>query len=360
MAGLCDDIERFADGEMPPAEAEAFRDHLLECANCRVQLENLLQLDLLVARNVEKRAPEERPSQRPPRPRWQVIAAFAAVWLVLAAGGVFFSRRGTAGDPWLQAEPERRIEMRLAYVNADRHRPLAARKMGAGEEAGGKLPLETLAALERKGDAAGLAAALLVRDDNSLAEQALARLASLPNSPEIETDRAAAYLAKGEPQEALRHLERALEAAPRLGPALWNRALALSALDLRRSAARAFEQVANLGEPGWADEARKRASELASAEDARVQRWKAANNTTPPPEVLALQERAKAQLAQGELDEAWAHAERARSQLRATNELSSERLTLGLLAEIAQLRNDLPLARAYREEQAEWDRGDER
>ena len=54
-----------------------------------------------------------------------------------------------------------------------------------------------------------------------------------------------------------------LDAAPRHPQALWNRALALRDLGLALAAAEAFEAVAALHEPGWADEARAHAQQLA-------------------------------------------------------------------------------------------------
>ena len=165
--------------------------------------------------------------------------------------------------------------MRLAIASADQHRPLAARKMGQAASPGSKLSLEALSELERNDDAAGLAAAFLARNDPSLVEQAEAYLAPLPGTPQNETLRATALLMKGEPAEALRHLERALEQDPKFAPALWNKALALRDLDLLEPAALLFRELAQRGEPGWAEEARQRAEALSTTEQARIQRWKA-------------------------------------------------------------------------------------
>jgi len=297
MASLHDQVERFADGELPPAEAEAFRDHLLDCARCRAELENLLQLDQRLERVVERQpaavAPQVRSIWSARRP---AVAAAALAALAAAVIAVVLVRRGSvSGDPWLMAEAERRVDLRLAYAPVDRHRPLASRTMGAGTGAP-RLPLEAMAALEREGDAAGLAAAYLLRNDRSLAEQAAAALAPLPVTPEAEADRSAAALALGDAAAALRHADAALDRAPRLGPALWNRAVALQGLELRFAAAEAFERVAQLGEPGWADEARRRAADLTAAARSRLDRWQAvmragealvASGTPPPAAMVA-------------------------------------------------------------------------
>ena len=187
--------------------------------------------------------------------------------MALLGAAAVLLRRPSAAAPAL-AETTRRIEMRLAYAPADPHRPFAPRKALPEQPAA-----EMLAALERKTDATGFAAALLLRDDPSLVDEALKRLEPLPSTPEVETNRAAALLAKGKPEEALRHLGRALEGQNGLPQALWNRALALKALDLRRTASRDFEAVAARNEPGWSAEARTRAFALISADKSRRERW---------------------------------------------------------------------------------------
>ncbi|QRK11514.1 CHAT domain-containing protein [Archangium violaceum] len=274
MSAPCERIERFADGELAPDEAEAFREHLLDCIRCKVELGNLLQLEMMASRYVEQRP---IPLFAPPRrvvSRWRVVALAGAACAALLAVAVFVRSGASWADPWLMREPKRRLEMRLAIAAADHHRPLAARRMGESSQ-GAQLPLEALAKLERNGDTAGLAAALLARNDKSLVEQALAYLAPLPSTPENETLRATAFLLKGAPEEALRHLDRALDQDPTFPQALWNKALALRELDLLAPSARLFRELAQRGEPGWAEEARQRAEALSAAEQARILRWKA-------------------------------------------------------------------------------------
>jgi len=296
MSAHCERIEHFADGELAPEEAEAFRQHLLDCDRCKAELGNLLQLKMMASRHVEREPASVPAPARRIFSRWSVAAAVGAACAALLAVGVFVRTGRSRTDPWLASEPERRLEMRLAIAAADQHRPLAARKMGQAPSQGSKLSLEALTELERNDDAAGLAAAFLARNDKSLVDQAEAYLAPLPSTPENETLRATALLMKGKPEEALRHLENALQQAPKLSAALWNKGLALRDLDLLEPAALIFREVAQLGEPGWAEEARQRAEALSAAEQARIQRWKAVvsaglalstNGTLPSTELLA-------------------------------------------------------------------------
>ena len=159
-----------------------------------------------------------------------------------------------------------------------------------------RLPLEALDKLQRQGEAQGLAAAYLVRGEAGLVDTALTTLEPLPVTPEVESDRAAALLGKGQPEEAIRHLDRALAESPALPQALWNRGLALRELGLRLVAARSFEEVAARGEPGWSEEAARNASLLRESETRRKTRWQEAQKagkaliaegTAPSPELLA-------------------------------------------------------------------------
>lgn len=207
-----------------------------------------------------------------PGPRGLVIAALCVAALVLGT----LALRTPRQDPelWLPRETERRLEARLTLAAADQYRPLGTRKKEAPLAPAAPLPLAALARLERAGDSRQLAAAYLVRGDSSLAEPALAALASLEDAPEVETDRAAALLLKGLPAQALEKVERVLDRSPDLTQAHWNRGMALLALDLPSLAARSFSEVANRKEPGWSQEAARRAEELQTQEQSRQQRWK--------------------------------------------------------------------------------------
>lgn len=50
MTTQCANLERFADGELKPVEANAFRSHLLTCAKCQVGLGEVLRLGMLAFR----------------------------------------------------------------------------------------------------------------------------------------------------------------------------------------------------------------------------------------------------------------------------------------------------------------------
>jgi hypothetical protein len=89
----------------------------------------------------------------------------------------------------------------------------------------------------------------------------------------VSNDRAVLALSKGDEAGALALLEKTFLEQPRSAQALWNRGLALRDLELWISSAEAFEAVAALGEPGWADEARARAQALRERDHAEQQGW---------------------------------------------------------------------------------------
>jgi len=279
MASPCDNVAQFVDGELPPESAEAFRLHLGDCAKCQREIHELLQYDLLGHEQLQIDA-AKAPAGRPlapviplwRRPAFMVGAALAAVLLVLV-GVQLISPAGPRQDVWLAERPQRLLEARLSHPGADRHRPSASRMMGS-ESPVPALPLEELARLE-KSDPQGLAAAYLVRNDPSLADQALQRLEGLNRSPEIENDRAVVLLLKGRPEDALQLVDGVLAELPRHPQALWNRGLALRELGLPLLAARTFTEVAALKEPGWSEEAEQKAESLRRDTFARRDRWQA-------------------------------------------------------------------------------------
>jgi len=285
MGTPCDNIELFVDGELAPEQAAAFRNHLPDCARCQHQVTDLLQLKLLAHRHqedAEENAPAPLAYVPPPsfwrRPLVMASAGLAAALLVLGAVRAFLPS-GPRHDVWLAQRSQRLLEARLAHSGADVHRPPEARMMG-GDDRPEELPLESMAWLERE-DPHGLAAAYLVRDEPGLADQALRKLeelekrTTLERSPELVNDRAVAMLLKRRPEEALRLVDSVLEKHPRHPQALWNRGLALRELGLPLLAARAFTEVAALGEPGWSDEATQKAQTLKTPELERRKRWKA-------------------------------------------------------------------------------------
>jgi hypothetical protein len=261
-----DQLAAYVDGELPAAEAEAFELHLAGCAACRGALHDALQLVAIEAgapaRAQRSPAAVGAPIHRRPLARRPaVLVAAAAVILVGIAAGVRRMLRVPDAPPApiaLALAPDRAIEGRVSYPAADRHRPYRVARAGAAPAE--RIGFEPLAELEHRGDLHGVAAVSLLRGDPVRATDYLDRAAP---SLDVAADRALVLLAEGHPRDALIALDRVLDAAPRHPQALWNRALALRDLGLPLVAAEAFDAVAALHEPGWADEAAARARQLA-------------------------------------------------------------------------------------------------
>jgi tetratricopeptide (TPR) repeat protein len=260
-------VHAFADGELEPTEAEAFRTHLGTCERCQAELNDIRQLQALSGRLAKAQAPqkkEEAPSNVI-RPTWgrrrtalTVVMGGAvafAVAMLRTPGG---SRDGE-GSPTLALAPTRSLEARLSYGAASGWRPYNVKRSG-NEPALELVPLETLSRLEKAGDYHGMATGYLLRGEGEQAASALGRVSTA--SPDVDSDRAVVALSKGSLEEALAILEGVLEKAPNHAPALWNRGLVLRELGLDLLAAQSFARVAALNEPGWSDEARERQAAL--------------------------------------------------------------------------------------------------
>jgi tetratricopeptide (TPR) repeat protein len=197
---------------------------------------------------------------------WYPLPLLAFTAFVLSGSGPSADR----GAPriWLTEAPTRPIEARLSLPAADVHRPYLPVR---GPEQATPVPLRELARLESRGDRSGIAASYLVHGDP---QQALAHLNHAPASPGRESDRAVAFFLLRRHDEALSLLDGALDAQPRNPRALWNRALVLRELGLTLLAASAFEDVAELGEPGWSTEALEHARALRAREQERADLWK--------------------------------------------------------------------------------------
>jgi hypothetical protein len=143
--------------------------------------------------------------------------------------------------------------------------------MGTGEPSK-DLSLKELSALEES-DPRGLLAALLVHEDLKRAEGVLQRLEEQGRSADLENYRAVLALLENRPEAALEHTARALEQVANHPQALWNRALALERLYLPLLAARTFDEVTALREPGWAEEASQRAERLRLTVSERRAHW---------------------------------------------------------------------------------------
>jgi anti-sigma factor RsiW len=124
MSELCAKVDPFADGELSPEEAEAFRDHLAECATCQAELLEILQLQAL--------GQAARPAAAPSVGIGQVVslgsrrrsrlAVVGAPLVAAAAALVLFVRSRPVDEPLVGA-PVRSLEGRLSYAPADRFRP---------------------------------------------------------------------------------------------------------------------------------------------------------------------------------------------------------------------------------------------
>ena len=285
MTELCDQVHAFFDGELERDEAMQFHEHLAGCEACRGKLEELRHLaalqNALDQETLDETKAADGGSVVPLKPRIQrlvlagaVVAAAAA--LILAhrtwpdgggASGMRLDGGVPAGEA-LAAEfaemlgSTRKIEGRLSYVPADVHRRYSVMRAGDGKVEPEGISPGLIGSLEDDGEHRGVVAAHLLNLSYGLAEK---YLDSIPESPDALSDRAVLLLQSREQrniERAVLLLDQALEAEPDHPQALWNRGLALEALDFEFQAASAFEAVANLGEQGWSEEARTRAETL--------------------------------------------------------------------------------------------------
>src|SRR5262249_31356052 len=140
----------------------------------------------------------------------------------------------------------------------DRYRPREVARSGSPSTRA-PVPLAALAKLDERGELGGVAATYLLAGAR---EQAAAILERAGRSPDLDSDRAALAVERGELESALTLLEEVLAAQPRHAQALWNRAVVLGKLGLLLYAAQAWDQAAELHESGWAEEARAQARAL--------------------------------------------------------------------------------------------------
>ncbi|HYV44660.1 MAG TPA: CHAT domain-containing protein [Myxococcaceae bacterium] len=294
MSAPCDQVQDFFDGALNDADADRYREHAAGCARCQRELTVLSQLralETLHRPELEARARAQSyavglaPRARVTRWRWALggAAAALAAMLLLWLGSTWPGRGGVVPDQaFSPAATARLTDGRSADPRARRYLPMAQRTLGKPGEAPTALGYEALAALERRGDRLGVAAAHLARGTAADAEAALEALGAARTADEL-SELAFAHLVRGkidashlDAEEALALADRALALDARHGPALWNRALALQALKLPMAAAKAFDAAAALGEPGWAEEARSRARELRAPMDEARRTWMAA------------------------------------------------------------------------------------
>jgi len=279
MSATCDLVHAFADGELSAARAEAFRAHLATCDACTAELRELMLLEAVaevhaptLARVRSMRTITEARARRA-SPWWLAafVPAAAAAWVLWArTAPPVAAPAASASAPSLEVAPARSLEVRLAYADADRHRPYDVVRAG-GATAREAVPLATLAALEARGDLHGVAAGLALGGD---VERARAYLGRAAPSIDVEVDRGALLVVLGRPGEALGVLDGVLAKRPDHPQALFDEALALRDLGLYLAAAATFERVAAQGEPGWSDEARARAAALRGEVENRQTTWK--------------------------------------------------------------------------------------
>lgn len=272
MKASCEQLAAFVDGELSAQEAEAFQQHLAGCADCQAGLEDQMQASLAVSSAGEAKR-ERRGAFKPlwdrPRVRMMALSTGVAAILGILVMGSWKSSRQPLEDPLLLARAETRpMEGRLGYPGADRYRKLGT--MRGDPQHGTGLDLRVLAELQDRGDLRGVATAYLLSGDPERAE---AYLDQVPRSPDVDSDRALAALGRGDLERALGLLDGAVQAAPDLLRAHWNRGVVLRAMSLQLAAAAEFQHVAEKGEPGWGDEARQLAEGLRSGAEARRKSW---------------------------------------------------------------------------------------
>jgi hypothetical protein len=267
----CGDLHRFIDGELDDAAAAGFRRHLGLCDRCRNAFERLFLTDILVEQALTEPArtetlevaafphPADELASRRHR-RWTMVAGLAAAACLALVIGTATNRSETIAS--LVAKDSYRTTVgRLGYPGLERHRPLVRERGALPPNASTAKREALLADLQERKDHHGLAVALLLdgRFDEASRELGLAG-----RTPAVLVDSAALAIERNDPARALSLCNEALSSQPGNAAALWNRAVALAMLDMRAEAAAAFEAVAKMAEPGWAEEARRRAAGLAA------------------------------------------------------------------------------------------------
>lgn len=293
MSTPCDPLQSFADGELSPAEAQAFGRHLADCERCQAELTRLLQLEQLGRRYLEKHGPVVVPWHAVPRNRWlaagTAVAAVAAM-LLLTLG--LTGRPAARVEPVLWADKQRTLEARVTYPEADTYRRPVQSLMGSAPTSKTtELPHALLGKLQDQGDLPQLVAAYLAAGTPDLprAKQLLERMRHEPKwdaadvlcdlgvtsyveARSLEASRATAKL-----REALQLFNEVLRLKPAHVQARWNRALVYRDLGLPLLAVEDFAALERT-EPDeqWRSEARDKRQRLASALERKV-RWQAAD-----------------------------------------------------------------------------------
>lgn len=292
MSSPCDPLQSFADGDLSPADAQAFGKHLAGCERCQTELTRLMQLEQLGRRYLERHGPVKVPWHAVPRNRW--MAAGAAVVSVAA---MLLLTLGLMGKPAVRAVPElwaqqhRTLEARVTYPEADTYRPLAQSLMGSAPapQVNG-LSHTVLGQLEEKGDLPQLVAVYLASGtpDTVRAKQLLERMRSEQKwDANVLCDLGVAHYVDARSgndsrvteklREALRLFNEVLRREPAHAQARWNRGLVYRDLGLPLSAMADFEALERTeSDERWRSEARRLREQLAGALQRR-ERWRAAD-----------------------------------------------------------------------------------
>jgi tetratricopeptide (TPR) repeat protein len=244
-----EDLGRFVEGTLDDPQRAAIVHHIADCDDCRMTIVDAAEF-------IEPAKVENHSGW------WMGVAA--ALILVAAIGAFTFNH---FRDPLAKVEeaygrvPNRPLEARLsgfAYVRRVVNR-------GVEDEDPQLSVMKGLAAdaMELKGDDAKTIHArgigFLLGDDPKKSIALLQSAADRdPNNAKYQSDLAAALIAAGNPQSALAACDRALRIDRRSPDALFNRAVALQALD-RPEAMAAYELYLTVDSTSrWADEARRR------------------------------------------------------------------------------------------------------
>lgn len=218
------------------------------------------------------------------------IVALVMAWQLRPAKPTAKGQGGSAlaevlGEP-LEVRP---FSGRLQEPTLASHLPVRSDEGSGGDRRLQGKPLqideEALGRLEKKGEFHAVAIGTLLKDKPGSAAEALAyfdkidppgeegtagilRLRLAPSrNPDIDSERAVAYLQLKNPAEAFRRTSSALLAQSEHPGARWNQALALQDLGAKQSAIEAFGRIQASGEPGWSVEAGTRRAALQAEVD---------------------------------------------------------------------------------------------
>ena len=265
---LGEDIEALVAGELSPEDAERVLARIATEPEAAAELDEALQMRGL---GHELGASE---GQLARRRRTRTIIGFATLAVAAAAALVLYlGRRDPKPDDltdrvFASLAPHRQLEPRLTWPAVDRYRPYDPPRAATTKPE--MLSFELLAEVEKAGDARALPAAQLLTGNIDAATAALDKAA---DSADTLADRAAVALVRHDAERALVAAAAALDKTPTHPQARWNRALALQALGLDRSAAAAFDDIAAAHEPGWSDEAKTQAAALHAQRKRRDEAW---------------------------------------------------------------------------------------